>query len=132
MPVTFANGKPELGFYEMMEQDPKWMHSFLKGMAHISEAMPIAGVYDFSWVVAEAEKDPNSSRAVLVDVGGGKGQSIKAIREEYPGLPLHRCVLQDLRETLEAGKALNDPELAQVQWVPVDFHKEQPVKGRSS
>ncbi|ROV90356.1 hypothetical protein VMCG_09732 [Cytospora schulzeri] len=123
VPITFAYGRPELGFYEMMEQDPKWMNSFLKGMAHVSSEMPISGIYDFSWLVTEAEKDPNSDRAVLVDVGGGKGQAIAAIRREFPGLPIHRCVLEDLHETLEAGKALHEPELAQVQRVAVDFHR---------
>lgn len=91
--------------------------------------IPVSGIYDFSWVVAEAGKHPNSDRAVLVDVGGGKGHAIKAIREEFPGLPVQRCVLEDLHETIEAGKAFAEPELAEVQRVAVDFHKSQPVIG---
>ncbi|KAK7739767.1 hypothetical protein SLS53_005737 [Cytospora paraplurivora] len=127
--VTFAHGKPELGYYEMIEQDPEWLRSFTKGMAHTSSHSPISGIYDFSWLVSEVEKNPNSDRAVLVDVGGGKGGAIKAICEEFPGLPPHRFVLEDRPETLEGIEALDEPELVQVQKVAMDFHKEQPVKG---
>lgn len=94
--------------------------------------MPISGIYDFSWLVAEAEKDPNSDRSLLVDVGGGKGQALKAIHAEFPGLPLRRCVLQDRLEVIEAGLALNEPELSAVQRMGIDFLQEQPVKGEFS
>lgn len=93
--------------------------------------MPISGIYDFSWLVSEAEKDPTSDRPLLVDVGGGKGQALKAIHAEFPKLPLHRCVLQDRPEVIEAGLALNEPELSAIQRMGSDFLKEQPVKGKS-
>lgn len=116
----------------MMSQDTVWINDFLKGMAHIESRMPIAGIYDFSWLVSEVEKHPDSDRPVLVDVGGGKGQAIKAIHAEFPGLPLRRCVLQDRPEVIEAGKALNEPELADIQRMSINFHKEQPVKGKQA
>jgi len=94
--------------------------------------MPIAGIYDFGWVVALAESDLSSDRPVFVDVGGGKGQAIKAITKEFPGLPTHRCVLQDRPEVIKSVEALAEPEIKTVQKMAIDFHKEQPVKGMLS
>lgn len=130
VPMSFAYGKPDLSFYELLAEDDAWVGSFLKGMAHVESRMPVtAGIYDFSWLVAEANAQPDSDRAVLVDVGGGKGGAIKAIHREFPGLPIHRFVLEDRPETIEAGRALDEPELAGVRRVALDFHKDQPVKG---
>ena len=132
VPASFAHGKPELSFYELLGEDEAWVGSFLKGMAHVESRMPVtAGIYDFSWLVAEARAQPDSDRAVLVDVGGGKGGAIRAIHREFPALPVHRFVLEDRPETLEAGRLLldEDPELEGVQRVALDFHRDQPVKG---
>lgn len=131
IPITYAHGHPEMGFYEMISHSPAGLNDFLKGMAHIEARMPISGIYDFSWLESEVEKHPGSDRPVFVDVGGGKGQAIKAIHTEFPGLPLSRCVLQDRPEVIAAGKALNEPELASIKRMGIDFHKEQPVKGKS-
>lgn len=130
VPASFAYGKPELSFYELLGSDEAWVGSFLKGMAHVESRMPVtAGIYDFSWLAAEAGLHPDSGRAVLVDVGGGKGGAIRAIHREFPALPIHRFVLEDRPETLEAGRLLDEPELAGVRRVALDFHKDQPVKG---
>lgn len=134
VPMSFAYGKPDLSFYEIVAEDEAWVGSFLKGMAHVESRMPVtAGIYDFSWLVAEVEassrSQPDSDRAVLVDVGGGKGGAIKAIHREFPALPINRFVLEDRPETLEAGRQLDEPELAGVQRVALDFHRDQPVKG---
>lgn len=132
VPMSYAYGKPDLSFYELLAEDEAWVGSFLKGMAHVESRMPVtAGIYDFSWLVAEARARPDSDRAVLVDVGGGKGGAIRAIHREFPALPIHRFVLEDRPETIEAGLALlgEDDELAGVRRVALDFHKDQPVKG---
>jgi len=55
----------------------------------------------FGWLVEKAGRD-EGERAVFVDVGGGKGHAIVAIREEFPGLPVGRFVLEDRPETIEA------------------------------
>lgn len=132
VPMSFAYGKPHLSFYELLAEDDGWVGSFLRGMAHVESRMPVtAGIYDFSWLVAEveAEAQPDSGRAVLVDVGGGKGGAIRAIHREFPALPIARFVLEDRPETLEAGRLLEEPELAGVRRVALDFHRDQPVKG---
>lgn len=132
VPGTFAYGHPEWNFYEMLEHNPDRMRRFMRAMAPIEERMPIAGIYDFSWAVAAAEADPASERPLFVDVGGGRGHAIKAIRAEYPGLPISRFVLQDRQEVIEAGKALDDPDLRGIQRMVIDFHKAQPLQGLSA
>ncbi|OIW23060.1 O-methyltransferase [Coniochaeta ligniaria NRRL 30616] len=130
VPGTFAYGHPEQSYYEMLEHDPVRMRRFMRAMAPIEERMPIAGIYDFSWAVAAAPKaDSDSERPLFVDVGGGRGHAIKAIRAEYPGLPIERFVLQDRPEVIEAGEKLDDPDLRGVQRMVVDFHESQPLQG---
>lgn len=131
VPGTFAYGHPEWSFYEMLEHDPDRMRRFMRAMAPIEERMPISGIYDFTWAVGVAEADPASLQPLFVDVGGGRGHSIKAIRAEYPGLPVARFVLQDRPEVIEAGKMLDDPGLRGIQRTVIDFHESQPVQGQS-
>ncbi|KAK3321754.1 O-methyltransferase [Apodospora peruviana] len=129
VPATFAYGHPEWNYYEMLEKNPERMHRFMRAMAPIEERMPISGIYDFGWAVTAAEADPTSERPLFVDVGGGRGHAIKAIRAEFPGLPIARFVLQDRQEVIEAGKALDDPDLRGIQRMVIDFHKSQPLQG---
>ncbi|TDZ16416.1 Methyltransferase fsa4 [Colletotrichum orbiculare MAFF 240422] len=128
VPGTFAYGRPEYGWYEMLQHDPPRMRRFLRAMGPIEEKMPISGIYDFSWVVDHARASP-ADRVLLVDVGAGRGQSIKAIHRENPDLPLARCVLQDRPEVVEAVEALDDEDMRAVRKQVIDFHREQPVKG---
>ncbi|MBE3045157.1 hypothetical protein IMZ48_21910 [Candidatus Bathyarchaeota archaeon] len=84
--------------------------------------------YDFGRLVDKARAEPG--RAVLVDVGGGKGHSLAAILRDHPGLPRERCVLQDRGEVIEAVEEVNDPVLSTIRKMAADFHTDQPVKGR--
>ncbi|KAK0710012.1 O-methyltransferase [Lasiosphaeria miniovina] len=130
-PHSVAYGQPELDFYQILERDPKRLASWVPGMAAVEERMPISGVYDFGWVVDLAKQDGDKAqqRPLFVDVGGGKGQAIKAIRAEFPGLPAERCVLQDRVEVIDAANALGEPELRGVSKMAIDFFKDQPLKG---
>jgi hypothetical protein len=132
VPTTYAYGHPEWSFYEMVQNDPPRMQRFLRAMGPIEAKMPIAGIYDFSWVVEKAKEDPSSERLLFVDVGAGRGQAVKAIHKEFPELPLNRCMIQDRPEVIDAVKALDDPDSREVQKLVIDFHKEQPVKGKRS
>lgn len=129
VPTTFAYGHPEWSYYEMISRDPERMRMFMKAMAPIEEKMPIAGIYDFGWLVEKAKDPATAGRKVFVDVGGGGGHAIKAIHAEFPDLPLGRFVLQDRPEVIAAVKSLDDPGLRQIQAMEIDFHVGQPVKG---
>ncbi|KAH8895454.1 O-methyltransferase [Thozetella sp. PMI_491] len=129
VPITFAYGSPEDAFYDQLARDPPRMQRFIKGMKGLEEQMPIAGIYDFGWLVAEVLAHPAADRPIFVDVGGGSGHAIKAIQAEFPDLPLPRFILQDRAEVLEASTILQGGPMASIQRVPIDFHKEQPIKG---
>jgi hypothetical protein len=129
VPTTFAYGHPELSYYEMIGMDPEKMKAFMKAMAPLEAKMPIAGIYDFGWLVEKARDPSAAERPVFVDVGGGKGTAIKAIHDEFPELPLDRFVLQDRPEVVAAVKELDDPVLRKVTPMVVDFHEAQPLKG---
>lgn len=130
VPITFAAGKPELGFFDMLAQDPDSLARFADAMASGAALFPIIGVYDFSWLIDQVKMSPGSERAIFVDVGGGVGHAIKAIHGAYPQLPIGRFVLQDTPETLAFGT--DDTALAGIQRVPINFHKEAPVKGKQA
>ncbi|KAI1386446.1 uncharacterized protein F4822DRAFT_410090 [Hypoxylon trugodes] len=93
-------------------------------------AWPYTGIYDFSWVAEYAKE--NSDRPLVLDIGGGRGQMIRAVLEETPAIPRDRCYLEDRSEVIEIVKedSKSDPVLKDVQKVVTNFHKEQPIKGK--
>jgi hypothetical protein len=99
-------------------------------MALAVAEMPATGTYDFSWIashVGEADKQAGDQRAILVDVGGGKGQILKAILEETAHIPPNRCVLEDQSE--EAVNEDTTGVMSAVGRQVVSFFEEQPIKG---
>ena len=126
--LAFANGDPEATPWEVMNREPERMRNFMFSMDSFESAYPFLASFDLSPVLAKATESPQ--RAVLVDVGGGKGHALKAIAKATPGLPVGRCVLQDLPEVVEATRSLDDAEIKDAQMIGIDFHKEQPIKGQ--
>ncbi|KAI1338568.1 S-adenosyl-L-methionine-dependent methyltransferase [Xylariaceae sp. FL0016] len=94
-----------------------------------THAWPYTGIYDFSWVAEYAKA--NADRPLILDIGGGQGQMIRAILEETPEIPRDRCYLQDRAEVIQpvTEQTVNDPVMGSVQKVVVNFHTGQPVKG---
>ncbi|KAL8870038.1 MAG: hypothetical protein Q9174_003822 [Haloplaca sp. 1 TL-2023] len=60
----------------------------------------------------------------LVDVGGGRGHDISALRERFPDLP-GRLVLQDLPGTFK-----DLPKIEGVEFMAHDMFTAQPIKGQ--
>ncbi|KAI0114268.1 S-adenosyl-L-methionine-dependent methyltransferase [Hypoxylon sp. NC0597] len=94
-----------------------------------THAWPYTGIYDFSWVADYAKE--NKDRPLILDIGGGYGQMIRAVLEENPDIPRNRCYLEDRAEVIESvkQKSVDDPVLKDVQKVVTNFHKEQPIRG---
>lgn len=126
--LAYAAGDPEATVWEIISRDRARMADFMLGMTTFEEAYPIIGSYDFGWAVAAAAKD--DKRAVVVDVGGGKGHALKEICAKTEGLDVGRCVLEDLPAAVEGVRREDDPELRGVKLIGMDFHTEQPVKGK--
>jgi hypothetical protein len=128
-PWGLSWGHPDKTNYEVFELFPDKALPFNASMKVGVADMPITGMYDFSWLARYAAAD-KSGRTLLVDVGGGMGQALKAILAENPDIPAGRCALQDRPETIEEVEKEADEALAEVQKFGASFHGEEPVKGK--
>ena len=128
---AFADGDPELTVWEHTNRDPARMAVAMASMATVAAKMSMTGTYDFSWVVSELGR-LDKNRTLIVDVGGGKGHAVEAISRATPGLPTSRCVVEDLADVVEEARRSAEDVLKEAQFVAVDFHKEQPIKGTLS
>lgn len=128
-PFGFAVGHPDKSFYEVLELIPERAKSFNSAMALSLDDMPITGIYDFQWVGDYRSQTDVSSRPCIVDVGGGKGQALKAILEENPTIPAALCVLEDQAEVIQQASTEASPVLEPVRRISHSFFDEQPVKG---
>lgn len=134
VPFCFPDGVDgKLTYWELIAQrGPDNVDRFGRAMQGLQAyAWPYTGIYDFSWVAEYAKKD-DAERPLIMDIGGGQGQMLRAVLEETPGIPRNRCYLQDRTEVIRpvTQKSASDPVLKDVQKVVVNFHKEQPVKGK--
>jgi len=119
-PFTFAHGKRDMSFFDILESMPEEMEVFKEYIATVSVlgVQQLVQLFDFGKLL------PNKEGVVLVDVGGGKGHVINEIRNVYP--EMKGFVLQDLKVVLD-GSVLVDEE---VELIPYDFFNSvQPVKG---
>ncbi|KAJ6787098.1 hypothetical protein PWT90_10938 [Aphanocladium album] len=129
-PLGLYHGYPEKSIYEVMPLLPGNKASiFNRAMANTLDSMPILGYYDFSWIPKHACIEADPKRTLLVDVGGGKGQAIKAILEENPTIPCGRCVLQDQAFMINEAIAEDDVVVRQTAKVVSSFFEPQLVKG---
>lgn len=130
-PYGFAAGHPDKTLYEILETRPERNEEFNRAMAAAVETMPITGMYDFSWIGNYADKHgPSSSdRPIFVDVGGGKGQALRAILQENTSIPASRCVLEDQPEVIQQAIQEDHEALIPVKKIAASFFEPQPVKG---
>lgn len=126
-PIAFSQGDASITVWEHVNRSPEKMNTFMKSMVAMSSKTVTIGTYDFSWVNSKASESPD--RPLIVDVGGGKGHALQKIADATPGLPMERCVVEDLAPVLDEAKAQASGSLKQAQFVALDFHSEQPVKG---
>lgn len=114
-----------------MQEDPDEVEGFAKSMRVSSRFHPIPGPYDFSWIVDHPIED--KSRPLLVDIGGSDGKVLLSILRNTHNLPPERCVLQDLPHVLDdVSMTRQEEEIKALKKVPIDFFKEETVKGEFS
>jgi hypothetical protein len=119
-PFTFAHGKKDMSFFDIIDTMPEELGVFNEVMAtlNVMGIKQIVQLFDFGKLL------PNKEGVVLVDVGGGKGHVINEIRNVYPGMK--GFALQDMKVVLDGGVLVDE----EVELIPYDFFKEvQPVKG---
>ncbi|KAJ0297089.1 uncharacterized protein N0V96_009820 [Colletotrichum fioriniae] len=125
-PYAFSRGQPEKEIWEIHQENPEQVTRFMGVMETVQSFIPLAGIYDFSWV--ETKLSEQHDRPLLVDVGGSKGHAIKAIMKENPFIPADRIILQDRDEVIQQVVELKDSGLDGIDLQVHDFHKAQPVK----
>jgi hypothetical protein len=125
-PFAYAFNLESLTFFEVLSQDPKLLHSFNKMMSDMELLKPILGMYPFSSLEPQVEAEPD--RAFVVDVGGGRGQSLLEIRKEAPGGFGVKMILQDRPDVVAV---LAEDDLPDVEKMAYDFFTPQPIKSMS-
>ncbi|RAL11829.1 putative O-methyltransferase [Aspergillus homomorphus CBS 101889] len=73
-------------------------------------------------------EEGSKGKALLVDVGAGKGHDLLAFREKFPQVG-GRLVLEDLPAVVDGLRGLEGGVNAGIEMVPYDFFTEQPVVG---
>ncbi|KAA8648089.1 uncharacterized protein ATNIH1004_003972 [Aspergillus tanneri] len=121
-PFQLALGT-DLGYWEYLAAHPGRMSSFNTGM-RLGKIGCLTSAFPFGVALA---CDPCAENGVaIVDVGGGRGQSLEAIRKDWPEIK-GRFVLQDLPDVIQDTKTKGIP--AGIEPMPSSFFNEQPVKG---
>ncbi|CZT50158.1 uncharacterized protein RSE6_11098 [Rhynchosporium secalis] len=120
-PFSFANGKENMGIFDILEEQPERMKVFNSAMAVHSTI----GLKDIIKSYPFDNLEPNNDGVVLVDVGGGKGHVINEIRTVYPQIK-GSMVLEDMQVVLDGGTVVPEDVTKQ----PYDFFKQQqPIEG---
>ncbi|KAL3418584.1 O-methyltransferase [Phlyctema vagabunda] len=126
-PYSWANQKEGKSFYEVLLDFPDRLARFDKAMTTQEAALPVLGMFPFSSLVKSIDKC-DLDRAFIVDVAGGRGQSLRQIKKEIDqsgGGDVGRVILQDRKPVLDA---IPDEQLPGVEKMVIDFFNPQPVK----
>jgi hypothetical protein len=123
VPFTFAHGTQDEDFFDLLVKDENKLKIFNDAMA----IMAVLGLKPLGSLFAFDKLVPNEDGVALVDIGGGKGQMLKAIQEAYPKMK-GKLVLEDLKVVLDGGVVVSKD----VKLQTYDFFKEvQPIKGKT-
>ena len=101
------------------------MKSFNTGM-RIGKIGRRASVFPFGDILERHPCEDND--VVIVDVGGGRGQALETIREDWPTIK-GRMILQDLPNVIEDAEAKGTPPF--IETIPGSFFDRQSVKGKT-
>ena len=119
-PFQFAL-KTKESFFEYLNSHPDRRQTFNKAMG----AAPFISTDAIVGYLEVGHNPPISEGGVLVvDVGGGCGWVMKALRAKFPELK-GRLVVQDLEETIAGIK-----DTTGIEPMVHDFFTPQPVKGK--
>ena len=123
--------KTDLNMYEWLQNHPEKMRIFNgyhEANVQLNEKNLLANLeYLLGSDHCTVEDFKKSDEKILfVDVGGGRGQSLKAFRKHMPGLK-GRMIVQDLPKVVE-----DQTTTYGVEAMAHDFFSHQPVRGMNS
>ncbi len=119
---TYGEGKT---YFEVLAEDPETLEMFNRSMMQQEATLPVLGMFPFLSLQKEVEAD--NKRAFVVDVGGGRGQSLLAIQKETSGGFGAKMILQDLPHVLDT---ISPEDIPGVEKMAYDFHTPQPIKSK--
>jgi len=126
-PAVYSVRQEHLGksYYELLEidPDPERRETWNTNMFMVDSLMPIIGMFPFTSLKEQVEKEPE--RPFLVDIGAGRGQSCFAIRDDINGAFDAKFVLQDLPGVINTMKPEDYPGF---ELMTYDAFTPQPVK----
>lgn len=116
----------QLGFWEYLQAVPERMQLFNAGMRAGTTigSGKRSGVFPFGDILGQ--HPCGDGDVAVVDIGGGRGQSLEAIREDYPDIR-GRLILQDLPHVIADGKEKGVPPF--IELSVGSFFEPQTIKG---
>jgi hypothetical protein len=126
-PFCFSLGKEGKTYYEALEENVEQRNIWNACMQAIEKNMPISGMFPWTSLKENVEKEPE--RAFFVDVAGGRGQALLKLQEEVPGAFGGKLILQDLPVVINSLKPEDIPGIEPMVY---DIFTPQPVKSESS
>ena len=110
--------------FEWLPKHPEYLNNFNLFMS--GQRVGRANWLDFFPLEEQVATafDGGKDGVLLVDIGGGRGHEVEAIKKRYPYLP-GRFILQDLPDTIK--QALPIPGM---ETMSHNFFMDQPIKGR--
>ena len=116
-----------LGAFDYMSEQPEHLAAFNTFMEGKREGrVPWFNYFPFKKAICEGFKNEEGA-VLLVDVGGGRGQILEALKNTFPDQP-GLLIVQDLPQTVEN----NSHSSSQIQSMGYDFFTPQPVKGNGT
>ena len=120
----------DLNMYEWLQTHPEKMtifNDYHEANAHLNEENLQINLEHLLGPkfndVGVVDSNGSGDKILFVDIGGGRGQSLKAFRKHMPGLK-GRMIVQDLPKVIEDQTSENG-----VEAMAHDFFSHQPVKG---
>jgi hypothetical protein len=120
-PLQFALKTP-YDFWGYLKEDPMRAKMFNQSMRS-SAIVGAAGVPPFPF--ADELKCDSEEEVLIVDVGGGKGQALEFIRNDFPELK-GRMIVQDLPGVIKDTNGSSHLP-SSIETMAADFFKPQPV-----
>ncbi|KAL1884641.1 hypothetical protein Plec18167_002233 [Paecilomyces lecythidis] len=119
-PFSWGNNQDGKTFFEIISQDPRRIKQFDIAMSTQDFVLPVLGMYPFGSELANVPD--KETRPLIVDIGGGRGQSLLQIKNEWPQLQ-GKFIIQDRPMVLDSFG-----ELPGIEKMAHDFFTPQPVK----
>ncbi|KAI9642505.1 hypothetical protein NHQ30_009310 [Ciborinia camelliae] len=122
-PYTLAHRTNGLNMWEYLSLYPERLKEFNIGM-NSQSAQTVQSFGIFPWLSEYQKLETNDDTILLVDIGGGQGQAIKAIKKLINDTK-GRLILQEREEFV----IQNPDPIPGIEKMTYDFFTPQPVKG---